>query len=99
MFAISALTFKEPDMVTFPLLKCAYDCIEKGGALPAVLNAANEVAVAVFLGGKLEFYRISEIVLETVDRLFAASKAHSLEEILEYDREARIVAKKILENN
>ena len=99
MFALTGLTFKKPDMTTFPLLGCAYDCIDKGGALPAVLNAANEVAVAAFLGGKLEFFRISELVCETVDRLSSASRAYSLDEIFAYDKEARAVAESILKNN
>ena len=98
LFAISGLTFKKPDPQTFSLLACAYDCIAKGGALPAVLNAANEVAVGRFLEGKLDFYRISEAVCETVDILSKASNVHSLEEILNYDREARTTIGKILEN-
>ena len=96
LFSLSGLTFKQADTETFPLLKCAYDCIERGGALPAVLNAANEIAVASFLGGKTEFYRISEVVCETVDRLSMAADAHSLDEIFGYDREARAVAKSLL---
>ena len=96
LFSLSALTFKQPDTEAFPLLKCAYDCIDKGGALPAVLNAANEIAVADFLGGKTEFYRISEAVCDTVDRLSVASNAHSLDEIFEYDKEAREITKEIL---
>ncbi len=98
LFSLSALTFKNPDTEAFPLLKCAYDCIYKGGALPAVLNAANEIAVADFLNGKTEFYRISEAVCNTVDRLSAASNVHSLDEIFEYDREAREITKEILKS-
>lgn len=96
VFSLSGLTFKKPDPETFSLLGCAYDCIGKGGALPAVLNAANEVAVASFLRGETEFYRISEAVCRTVDTLSAASSAHTLDEIFEYDREARTVAEKFL---
>ena len=99
LFSLSALTFKKADTETFPLLKCAYDCIERGGALPAVLNASNEVAVASFLKGKTEFYRISEVVCDVVDKLSVASKAHSLDEIFEYDREARVLTEEILKNN
>ena len=98
LFSLSGLTFKRADTDTFTLLARAYDCIKRGGALPAVLNAANEVAVAEFLAGKTDFYRISEVVGETVDRLSAASNAHTLESILEYDRQARAEANKILKN-
>lgn len=89
LFEVSKLTFYEPDDKTFPLLPCAVSCIEKGGALPAVLNAANEVAVASFLNGAISFGRISEAVCETVSQFEIASRAHRLEEILEYDRQAR----------
>ena len=95
--SLLGLTFKEPDPQTFSLLSCAYDCIAKGGALPAVLNAANEVAVNRFLEGKLAFYRISEAVCETVDILSNAQREHTLRGILDYDREARTTIRKILE--
>jgi 1-deoxy-D-xylulose-5-phosphate reductoisomerase len=61
-----------------------------------VLNAANEVAVAAFLGGKIPFYRIAEIVSETVSRLSEASTRTTLDAILFSDREAREVANSIL---
>ena len=95
--SLLGLTFKEPDLQTFSLLSCAYDCIAKGGALPAVLNAANEVAVNRFLEGKLAFYRISEAVCETIDILSNAQREHTLQGILDYDREARTTIRKILE--
>lgn len=98
LFSLSGLTFKRADTETFTLLACAYDCIKKGGALPAVLNAANEVAVAKFLAGNTDFYRISEAVCETVEMLSSSRGAHTLESILECDREARAVADKILNN-
>ena len=93
---ISRLTFSEPDMKTFVLLPCAIDCITKGGALPAVLNAANEVAVAEFLKGNIGFYSIFEIVYSVVDSMQYAKEAHTLDSILEYDREARRMARKLL---
>ena len=96
LFAVGNLTFKRPDPQTFSLLQCAYDCIDRGGALPAVLNAANEVAVASFLNEKIRFSSISEAVEETVGALSGASRAHTLDEILEYDREARILTERIL---
>lgn len=96
LFKLGTLSFKKPDTQTFALLGCAIDSIKKGGALPAVLNAANEVAVWSFLDRKIPFYKISESVCEAVDRLSNAKDARTLDEILSFDREARIVTKKIL---
>ena len=89
LFEIGKLTFGRPDIKTFPLLGCAIDCIGKGGALPAVLNAANEVAVAAFLAGKIPFYTIGETVTKTVAEMEYAKDVHDLEGIIECDREAR----------
>ena len=72
-----------------PLLAAAIDCIGKGGALPAVLNAANEVAVAEFLKGKIPFYTIGETVCATVEKMQFARDIHTLDGIIECDREAR----------
>ena len=89
LFSLSKLTFKRPDTETFALLSCAINAIEAGGALPAVLNAANEVAVDAFLNKKIGFYDITESVCRTLSALNAAKSVHSLEEILDYDRTAR----------
>ncbi len=89
LFEIGRLTFARPDTETFRLLSCALDCIAKGGALPAVLNAANEVAVAEFLAGRIPFYAITETVCETVEEMQNAAAVHTLEGILECDRQAR----------
>ena len=86
---VGAMTFANPDMQTFVLLRLALDSIQKGGALPAVLNAANEVAVEAFLKKKIGFTDIFDVVTETVDRLSAASLAKSLDDIFAYDAEAR----------
>lgn len=96
VFSLSGLTFKKPDPDTFSLLGCAYECIDKGGAMPAVLNAANEVAVSAFLEEKIEFYQISDSVCKAVDMLSEAAYAHSIDGILAFDREARALTKKIL---
>ena len=96
LFEVSRLTFKRPDTETFSLLKCAIDAIERGGALPAVLNAANEVAVSAFLNRKIGFYDITESVCEVCERLSGAKDVKSLEAILGYDKEARILAKEVL---
>ena len=96
LFKVASLTFKEPDTKTFSLLACAIDCANKGGALPAVLNAANEVAVGAFLERRIPFYRITEGVVKAVERMQNASEAHSLESILALDLEARQLTADIL---
>ena len=96
LFTISKLTFKRPDTETFSLLKCAIDAIDKGGALPAVLNAANEVAVSAFLNKKIGFYDITESVCDVCERLSKAKDVTTLDSILDYDKEARALAKSIL---
>ncbi len=93
---LTGLSFAKPDTETFALLRCATEAIGAGGALPAVVNAANEEAVAAFLDRRLSFYGITETVREVVDILSAARKVSSLEDILSYDREARIEARKII---
>ncbi len=89
LFSLSSLHFAKPDTKTFALLSCAIDSIKKGGALPAVLNAANEEAVAAFLAKKISFYSITEIVCEVVNRMSAAADFHTLDGIIAYDKEAR----------
>jgi 1-deoxy-D-xylulose-5-phosphate reductoisomerase len=88
---IGSLTFEEPDPERFPALALARRAGEVGGTLPAVFNAANEVAVAGFCDGRLTFPQISE----TVARVMAAHQPvrhPSLEQILEADRWARAAA-------
>lgn len=93
---LSKLTFDEPDTDTFALLACAVDCIKNGGALPAVLNAANEVAVDEFLNGSIGFYAITESVCSVVRSMQSAKDVHTLDGILSADREARERARAIL---
>jgi 1-deoxy-D-xylulose-5-phosphate reductoisomerase len=83
-------------MDTFVLLGKAFEAIKAGGALPAVLNAANEETVAAFLNKKIAFFDIAEIVCDTVDAMSSASMAHTLDEILSYSGEARKVAQKYI---
>lgn len=86
---LSGLTFFNPDRETFPLLQCAIECKTMGGAMPAVLNAANEAAVESFLAGKIEFLQIGESVMETVSALMRHRNDKTLDAILAADREAR----------
>lgn len=90
--SIGSLSFGRPDTDTFPLLKIAFNAANKGGALPAVLNAANEVAVDRFLKGLMRFPEISDVVASVVDRMDATCKLSSLEDILRADHEARELA-------
>ena len=96
LFDVANLSFARPDTETFRLLAYAFDCAHKGGALPAVLNAANEVAVARFLENKIGFFDIIESVCETVDRMQSAKSVHSLEGIIDCDRQARAVISGLL---
>lgn len=96
LFKVGRLTFAEPDYEAFPLLALAKSAIREGGAVPAVLNAADEVAVAAFLGERISFLGISEVVLRTVDALSSARKVHTLDGIIECDKEARMLAEKFV---
>ena len=96
LFEIAKLTFFRPDTNTFALLECAKDCIAKGGALPAVLNAANEVAVDKFLKGKIGFFAITQVVCSVVSDMQYAKDKHTLDEIILCDREAREKAQAVL---
>jgi 1-deoxy-D-xylulose-5-phosphate reductoisomerase len=85
---IGCLTFEEPDLERFPCLGLAYRAGEAGGTLPAVLNAANEVAVAAFLEDRLPFTGIYPIIDRTLSDHNAANGA-DLDQIIEADRWAR----------
>ena len=93
LIKLSRLTFAAPDREAFPLLSLASDMIEAGGAMPAVMNAADEVAVAAFLEGKIGFTDISKTVISTTDRMYSARSHTSLPDIITSDREARIYAR------
>ncbi|SCK23945.1 1-deoxy-D-xylulose-5-phosphate reductoisomerase [Vogesella sp. LIG4] len=60
--ALSGLTFEQPDLQRFPCLRLAFDCLRTGGDASAVLNAANEVAVAAFLAGRIAFLQIPQLI-------------------------------------
>ena len=86
--AIGALSFERPDAARFPCLGLAYAALREGGTAPAVLNAANEVAVAAFLEGRLRYTAIPQVI-EHAMRATPASPADSLETVLDADRRAR----------
>lgn len=92
LFKLGSLTFLPPDEETFSLLPLARKAVSMGGGMGAVLNAADEVAVAAFLEGRLAFYRIFEVVSETFGALTAAKSACTLSDLYACDTEARAVA-------
>ena len=77
--AVGQLTFEEPDLRRFPALKIAKEALAAGGAAPAAMNAANEVAVAAFLDRKIGFLDIAATVAETLERLAVATEAESVD--------------------
>ena len=91
-----SLTFEAPDLERFPALALAGAALREGGAKPAVLNAANEIAVGAFLNGRIGFLDIASIASETLQCCTPAAPA-SLEAVFEVDREARGAAAAIVE--
>ena len=94
--ALGKLTFEATDEARFPATRLAREAAQAGGAAPAVLNAANEVAVAAFLAGKIGFTRIALTVERTLSRTLPPAPA-SLDDVLAVDREARVRADELLE--
>src|SRR5450830_847561 len=92
LFKIARLDFEEPDTVRFPCLRLAFDALKKGGTAPAILNAANEIAVDAFLNGRIGFMEISRII-ESVLSDATISLASSLSTVIEADMLAREAAK------
>jgi len=89
------LNFQEPDLAKFPCLAMAFEACEIGGSLPAVLNAANEVAVHGFLNQKIEFIDIAPVIRQTMDQHAVVSDP-GLSEILAADQWARGVARDVI---
>lgn len=86
------LTFEQPDTDTFSCLALAYQALEKGGNMPCILNAANEVAVAAFLQGKIKFLHIPEIIEYTMQSTHFQSHCHSLTHYEDTHKEATAIA-------
>ena len=89
--AVARLNFEAPDEVRFPALRLARAAAEAGGTAPAMLNAANEIAVAAFLGGALNFPGISAVIEDVLNAL-AVTPAVTLEQVVAADAAARRVA-------
>ena len=99
LFAVQRLDFEPPDLVRFPCLALAVAAAATGGTAPAVLNAANEVAVAAFLNRQIGFMTIAAVVEETLAALPAESVAgQDIEFLLDVDGRARRVAEQAVES-
>lgn len=92
LFEIARLTFERPDFERFPCLALAYAALKEGGAAAAVLNAANEEAVAAFLHGALAFTRIADVIQASLERAHGFS-VETVEAVLATDRDARVIAR------
>ncbi|MBA1333894.1 MAG: 1-deoxy-D-xylulose 5-phosphate reductoisomerase [Firmicutes bacterium] len=94
--AAGKLEFFAPDTHTFPCLELAYKALEEGGTMPAVLNGANEVAVAGFLRGHVQFTSIPEVVRRVMEKHNTVAE-YDMEEILYWDEWSRKEAERIIE--
>ncbi len=95
LFEVARLDFEQPDFARFPCLQLAYDVVAAGGVMPAVLNAANEVAVDAFLGGRIPFpaiARLNQAVMESAEQM----QPQSIEHLLEVDQRSRSQAEQIM---
>lgn len=90
--AIGQLNFEAPDMVRFPCLSLAYEALRAGGSVPALLNAANEVAVDAFLQGRLRFTAIAQVIADVLGQI-PAGELGDLDSVLDADRRARSCAR------
>jgi 1-deoxy-D-xylulose-5-phosphate reductoisomerase len=93
--SVGALTFEPVDTEAFPCLRLAREAATAGGTAPCVMNAANEVAVHAFLGGRLDFLGIPAVIEETLERL-PAQPVRAFESLYEADREAREIAAELV---
>jgi len=93
--ALARFDFEAPDLEAFPCLGLAYRALDAGGSAPAILNAANEIAVSAFLQGRLGFLGIPDLVLACLDTL-PAGPAGNLEQLMATDAEARRLAETLI---
>ncbi len=95
LFSVGRLDFSAPDFERFPCLNLAYEALKAGGAAPAVLNAANEIAVAAFLESTILFTQIPQVIEKTLSQL-SLQPAGNIEELLDVDAQSRCVAQEIV---
>jgi len=94
LFEISRLDFEQPNLQKFPCLRLAFEAMKMGGTATAILNAANEIAVEMFLNEKLSFIEIPKVIEETLSRC-KIEEAIDLKTILKADEQAREIAKEL----
>ncbi len=95
--AIGELTFRAPDETRFPATRLAREAVTAGGSAPAVLNAANEIAVAAFLAGQIAFTDIAENAARVLDSMNDFSAPGSLDDVILVDRAARARTRETME--
>jgi 1-deoxy-D-xylulose-5-phosphate reductoisomerase len=95
LLEIAQLDFESPDRDRFPCLKLAYDAMKMGGTSTAILNAANEVAVAEFLNGRIRFTNIAEVVEATLNNV-TSNEISTLDDVMADDLTAREYAQSII---
>lgn len=95
LLEIDKLTFELPDEKRFPALRLAYRAVEEGGTMPAVLNAANEIAVEAFLNNKIGFTGIPHIIKQTMNS-HKVKEINTIQDALEADSWARMKAKVLI---
>ena len=95
LFALKNLTFEEPDLARFPNLALAYEAMRRGGNMPCVRNAANEIVNLAFREGRCGFLQMSEIIRATMDKVALIQKP-SYDNYVETDKEAREIAESLL---
>ena len=93
----SALTFERPDTTRFRNLALAYEALHRGGNLPCIINAANEICVHAFLTDRVSFLGMSDVIEKTLTRVPFIAKP-TYEDYVQTDAEARRVAEEILTN-
>ncbi len=96
LLKVATLTFEAPDFARFPCLALAYQALRAGGTAPAMLNAANEVAVAAFLDRRIAFLAIPRLIEEVLVAL-PVSAVNTLEDVLDADAAARAAALELMQ--
>ncbi|MBI3548131.1 MAG: 1-deoxy-D-xylulose-5-phosphate reductoisomerase [Elusimicrobia bacterium] len=97
LFAIKSLTFDKPDFKRFPCLALSREAARAGGTMPAVLSAADEVAVSAFLAGRIKFTGIAEVIERTMKAHKPSGRLPSFAEVVETDQWARRKAEEALD--
>ena len=97
LFATQSLTFEEPDLKRFPNLALAYEAMNKGGNMPCVLNAANEVVNLAFRESRCGFMQMSDVIAKTMEKTMFITEP-TYEDYVQTDKEARKIALELLKH-